>query len=92
VRCFLPVRRIRTDGTARRSGRPSAADHGAVGVRASGVTLAARGHRVLRPHHARRRQRVRRQAPVHYHHDGTDDYRAAHKVMVHAAMLQDIIW
>jgi uncharacterized protein len=32
------------------------------------------------------------QAPVHYHHDGTDDYRAAHKVMVHAAMLQDIIW
>jgi uncharacterized protein len=33
-----------------------------------------------------------RQAPVYYHLDGTDDdYRAAHKVMVHAAMLQDII-
>ena len=33
-----------------------------------------------------------RQAQVHYHLDGTDDgYRAAHKVMIHAAMLQDII-
>lgn len=33
-----------------------------------------------------------RRASVHYHLDGTaDDYRAAHKVMIHTAMRQDII-